>query len=386
MGESFAAVADDLAAYHYNPAGLAQIWHPELSLTHDSYLANGYYETAEVAYPLSDLGTLAFGFNYFDYGAIEKRDSGGILLGSYDPYDLSFGGAFGFPIADFLFAGFRTQWIQQEIGGNDYSSLVWDMGLLSKPLPDLSFGLNLKNIGDVSGFYQLPLELLLGAAYRIELTEGDRHRLLLSAELDNAFQGVSSVKAGFEYAFQGSYFIRAGCSSDLQDNYLGDVNGLGFGAGAALGRFQLDYSFTFEGDMGNVQRLSLTLSFPPYENPRNSKQETDQSRDHPKSVSSLSNKETLKPVLLKFKVVNEENMSARQLLDLGKKKEKEGEILEALDLYIKATKKEPGFKPAWDKLAHIYYDKSMEAYQKILDMDPDNDSLREWLENNHREK
>lgn len=386
MGESFTAVADDVSAYHYNPAGLAQIWHPELSLSHNSYLADGYYETAEFAYPLPDWGTLAFGVNYFDYGAIENRDSSGNLSGSYNPYDISFGGAFGFPIVDALFAGFRTQWIKEDISGTGYSCMVWDLGLLSKLQPNFSIGFDLKNIGVESGNYNLPLELLLGVAYRIAMAQEDRHTLLLTAEMDNSFQNVSSFKAGFEYAFQNRYFIRAGCSTDLTENNLEDVNGLSFGAGAALGHFQLDYAFTFEGDLGNVQRLSLSMSFPPYDKPKIAKEVSSQAGSISESASSESSKGRLKPVLLKFKVVNEENMSARQLFDLGKKKEKERLILEALDLYIKATDKEPGFKPAWDKLAHIYYDKSMEAYQKILDMDPENASLREWLEHNHREK
>src|SRR5690242_7057886 len=42
MGESFTAVADDLSAIHYNPAGLAQIRQPEAVLMHNSYLTDGF--------------------------------------------------------------------------------------------------------------------------------------------------------------------------------------------------------------------------------------------------------------------------------------------------------------------------------------------------------
>src|SRR6266852_2891154 len=96
MGESFTAVADDLSALHYNPAGLGQLKSTQLSLMHDSYLDGGFYDTLGFAYSLGDSGTLGLGLNYLNYGSIDQRDALGQLQGTYTPFDIGLHGAFGF--------------------------------------------------------------------------------------------------------------------------------------------------------------------------------------------------------------------------------------------------------------------------------------------------
>ncbi|HJT25280.1 MAG TPA: PorV/PorQ family protein, partial [bacterium] len=254
MGESFAAVADDLSALYYNPAGLAQIGQPEIALSHNLYLADGFYDNAAGLYPLGTVGTMAFGARYLNYGAIDKRDNFGNLLGTYTPYDISAEGAFGFRLDKDTFLGFGSEWISQNIDGSVQTGLLWNAGLLLKPSNQVALGFNFKNLGVETGGEGLPGELLWGGAFRVPLAKRDVHTLLLSGGGDLAFQGTGSLNAGFEYAFQKTYFLRGGYVFPLRDNQLGGLQGLDFGAGVRLGQFQLDYSFSFEGDFGDIQR------------------------------------------------------------------------------------------------------------------------------------
>jgi hypothetical protein len=386
MGGSFTAVADDLSAIHYNAAGLAQIQQPELVLTHNTYLVDGFYDNLGGLYPMGPAGTLAFGLNYLNYGSIDSRDSLGNLTGTYTPFDISAIGGFGFPIAQDLSLGLSSQWMREEINGVVHTGLLWDAGFLAKPLDRFSIGFNIKNLGVETGGYNLPADFLLGAAYRFSLARKELHSLLISAGGDLAFQGDSHLNAGFEYAFQKSYFIRAGYSYDLEDDQLDGTQGLDFGAGVKLGQFQFDYSFSFEGDLGNIQRFALSIFFEPLAKPPLAGVNAAPVTVLPGMgllplLPPATNGATgQKPAMLTFKVPSQDDLTPQQLFDQAEEKLRMGLKQEAMDLYLKAVDKDPDFEKAWNRLGRLYFDNALESYRKVLELDPKNDQLRQWLE------
>lgn len=398
MGGSFTAVADDLSAVYYNPAGLAQIPQPEIGLTHNSYLGDGFFDNLDGLYPCGTAGTLALGLNYLNYGSIDQRDNAGNQVGTYTPFDMGVEGAFGFSLDSTTFLGLSSQWVQQNIAGTVYSALMWDVGTLLKPSDLFSLGLDLKNLGVDSGGGNLPAELLWGAAYRLSLAEKDSHLLLISAGGNLVFRGVSTLNAGFEYGFEKSCFLRAGYEQDLQDNQLDGLQGLNFGAGVRLGQFQFDYSFSFEGDLGNIQRFSLSFFFAPPAKaiaasgglspasvlmppliPGLPFPELGQASSASSTAPSVSIHPDNKPVLLRFEVTSEDSLTAQQLFDQAERKLRLGLKKEALDLYLKALDKNPNDEKAWNRLGRLYFDLSLDSYRKALQLDPQNDLLREWL-------
>ena len=389
MGKCFTAVADDASAVYYNPAGLAQIRQPEIALAHNLYLADGFYDNAEGVYPLpGEGGTLAFDARYLNYGNIDKRDSFGNLLGTYTPFDVSVEGAFGFPVSKTTFLGFSSQWINENIDGTVESGLVWNAGLLLTPLERLTLGVNLKNLGVDTGGGSLPTELLWGGALRPSLGDDANSSFLFSVGGSLAFQGVSRLNGGVEYGIQKFLFLRGGYDFYLQDNPTGGIQGLDFGAGVRIGQFQFDYAFSFEGDLGNIQLFSLSLFFEPLPEPSPVVPAPAYSDlllpppfpGLPLQGSSLNNPAN-QPVTLKFKVITEGNLTARELFDQAEIKLKMGLKGEALELYVKAVEKDPEFQAAWDRLGRLYFDKSLESYRKALELDPQNERLREWLSN-----
>ena len=382
MGEGFTGIADDLSALHYNPAGLAQLRNPGLTATHNSYLAEGFYEMLGGVYPVVEGGTLGMGFHYLNYGSFEQRDSQGLQRGSYTPYDLGVQCAFGFTLDRNLFLGLSSEWVRQDIGGVAHSGSDWGAGFLYKPSSHLSFGVNLGQVGLETGTYRLPSELSFGAAFRPDLSRDETHSLILCAGGAAAFQDVSRLNVGFEYGFQKSYFIRGGYSADLADNQLGGVKGLDLGAGLKLDNIQFDYAFSTAGDLGNLHRFSLCLWFPRPEKPLGPAPEA----AFPMTPPFFDNSEFFppgndgkKPVVLKFQVKSEEGLTAQELFAQAEAKQKAGLKQEALELYLKAVNKDPHLEKAWVNLGRLYFDKSLETYRKVLEMDPHNEKLRQWL-------
>jgi tetratricopeptide (TPR) repeat protein len=431
MGESFTAVADDFSAVHYNPAGLAQIENPQLALMHNSYLEGGYYETIGFVMPFIGLGTVGLDVNYLNYGDIDLRDFSGNLLGSYSPFDISIGGAFGFSLVPHISLGLRSQWIRQEINGVVHTGMLWSSGFLYKPLANLSLGLALKNLGVETGGFNLPIELWLGSAYRLSLAPKDQHLLTIALDGDIAFQSVSRINAGFEYAFQNNYFVRAGYGYRLEDQGLDWINGLSCGAGVKLDRFQLDYALSFLGDLGKVHRVSLSLWLPSAQQPEAARAAAASAKASaaaaaaaqtsavpvvvPAATAVVSAAVTViqtvsaapitvyvpfqttpvapvtqqavtgavtgeQPVEVKFQVAADENLTPQQYFDKAEERARLGLTEEAVDLYLKATEKDPNFEKAWVKLGKLYFDKSLETYRKALEANPNNERLRKWLD------
>jgi long-subunit fatty acid transport protein len=237
MGGSFAAVADDYSAVYYNPAGLAQVWQPQLFLNHESYLGSSVYETAGFVDPLK-VGTLALGLSYINYGSFEQRDSNGNLQGSYTPFDMDARGAFGFQLANNLYAGLGSEWAHQQITNYVYTALIWNFGFMLKATPALTFGLGFQNIGIENLNYALPTAITGGAAYLLSLTKKNDQTLLLTGTGYVSLESLSHLNGGFEYSFIRNFFLRGGYEYDLQNNGLGWQQGLSFGAGVKIEQFK----------------------------------------------------------------------------------------------------------------------------------------------------
>lgn len=394
LGENFTAVADDFSALQYNPAGLSQVRQDQLSLVHNGYLADGFYEDLGGTYSLGETGTLAFVLDYLNYGSIQKRDSFGNLIGSYTPFDMGLGAAFGFELQKTLSIGFGSRWIRQDIDGSVHMGLMWEAGMMERPDDHLSFGFNLRNAGVETGGYNLPTELLLGAAIKIPLVPKDSQTLLISTSGDLGFMGGNRLGVGLEYGIEKRYFLRCGYQANLFDDPSSSLDGLSFGAGFLISHFQFDYSFSFMGDLGNLQKFSVGYAFPEAAKPTPSPTLP----PPPLSPSAFSDLGAPPPgigpatqtapasmggsgaaVTLKFEVTSGEELTAQQCFDQAEVKLRMGLKEEAMDLYLKAVEKDPHFQKALDRLGRLYFDKSLESYRKLLELNPQNERLREWL-------
>ncbi len=385
MGESFTAVADDLSALQYNPAGLGPIAGSQLFLGSEISLSSTLYETAGMVLPIRT-GALAFGLGYVKYPSLDLG-----ALGSAIPYDVDARAGYGFPIAENLYLGMSSEWIRQQVASSIYTSLFWSFGFLSKPSESLSFGLALQNAGIGTQGYDSLAALSAGAAYRLPLDPEHTSSLLMSTQANLSFEGASQLNAGLECALADKYFLRAGYANDLRDQGLGWKKGLSLGGGVKIKDFRVDYSYSFEGSLGNVQNISLTAYFPPDPKPAPEAVSRvvpatiyvhDTVTAAPTAVPRVTptSENDKKPVMLKFKVDSQENMTAVQLFDLAEKKSGQRLRKEALELYAKAVEKDPRFEKAWEKLGKLYLDESVKSYKRLLQLDPQNKTAKEWLD------
>jgi len=272
MGEAFVAVADDAAAMHYNPAGLA---------SYDG--GEGRYAAFSHSWHIQDMGISQAAFlsrpwgaalTYFSSGELEGRDDYGGFTRNFTASDIALsvgrGKAYGR-----LKAGAAVKYVGQKIKDSSANSVAADAGALyNLETAPVTFGASISNFGTRVKFrdesFPLPLVLRAGAAVRPA-----GWKTLLAAQLDLPNDDGASLRLGAEYSAVSGLRLRLGYKTsssadkdailgkELGDTGSGVSNLYGFfgGLGLSYRDFSLDYALAPYGDLGNAHRFSLAFKF-----------------------------------------------------------------------------------------------------------------------------
>ena len=261
MGESCVAIADDVYATYWNPAGLSQVGVDQLGFMHNEWFQDIRYEFMGYVHPISDSTAIAFSTSYISLGELDRTDETGSVLGQFHPYDILFGLSFGKRLNDALSFGVSAKFLQEQIDDKNARALAADIGgLYSVPGSNLILGANVQHLGTrmkfVDDSFALPLNLKVGAAYR--MING---ALTLVADVNRPVDNDMSVAMGVEYKLLGVVNLRTGYRYAMGGNDLGAASGLRAGFGVDIADYSLDYAFVPYGELGQSHRISLLASF-----------------------------------------------------------------------------------------------------------------------------
>jgi hypothetical protein len=291
MGGAFTAVANDITAAYYNPAGLASLDYPQLSLMHDQRYGNlvnynyagvalpfgkeltfaisalrlgvdGIYDTREALYDANGDGVLDIRTNdKLDYSKIKE----------FSNQDWAFYLSAAKRVDDNFYIGANFKVIRRDIAEFGATGIGFDIGAIYKPTAELVLGASIQDVTTTlvawnTGRNELITPTLkLGTAYSIEFLGGV---LLPAVDFDVRFEnrkyaatmnvGPVSIDPhfGFEYSFKNTVMIRAGYN---------DVKQFTIGAGVKLPKLNIDYSFarfnmTEDERLPDSHRISITLT------------------------------------------------------------------------------------------------------------------------------
>jgi hypothetical protein len=295
MGSAQVAVANDITAGYWNPAGLARMNYPQIALMHDEQFGDLVnYNYGAVAIPFGK--DMSFGLSVIRLSVDGIPDTRNALIDGrtglviddinnpnarIDPdritefsnTDWAFYGTFSKKQSDKFYWGANVKVISRSIAEYSAFGIGFDVGALYEPIDDLYLGANLMDITTTliawsGGRNELISPTAkIGAAYGFEFLGG---RFLPALDLDVRFENrqyastfnagpVSfDVRAGLEYSFRNLFMIRAGYN---------DVKQFTLGAGVKLPKLRIDYSFAqFSGAEDDVltkdatHRISLILT------------------------------------------------------------------------------------------------------------------------------
>ncbi len=304
MGEAYVAVADDLSASYWNPAGLASINKNQVMFMQQPWIVGINTNFVSVAVPIPNVGTIALSSTNVDYGSmevttLEYQDGTGE---KYSASDYAIGLSYARNLVPWFSFGATGKYISTQIWHSKASAFAVDLGVVvttgfftfSKKKEDgLKIGMSISNYGtrlkydgidlvnyididpDEGGNFKwvpanfrmdswtLPIIFRIGIAGHPIST--DIHKLTFAIDALHPNNNNESVNVGSQYQLNipgyGSFFLRAG----YKGLFMNDSQyGLAIGGGVLINLFgnraiSFDYAYKDIGILGNTHSYTIGL-------------------------------------------------------------------------------------------------------------------------------
>jgi outer membrane protein OmpA-like peptidoglycan-associated protein len=264
MADAYTALAKGTSALAFNPAGLASMDKMEITATHLWWFQDINMEHVSFACPAGNGFGVGASVLWINYGSYDS--TGGIMPAVNIQNGLINLGA-GKELGDIMDIGLNVKGIYESFMGSSSLGLSADAGtLVYLGSRDFTLGLNIKNIGFLSGTHDL-LPLEAGAGLGARLLDGT---LNMDADINKIFNTDNIyIGAGVEYNIFKLIALRLGFRYDnafeKQIFSFSDISKLvNISAGAGINlndSIIFDYSFTPMGELSPTHRFTLKLKF-----------------------------------------------------------------------------------------------------------------------------
>ncbi len=265
MAEAFTAVADDISAVYYNPAGLVYLYGPEAGMTYVRMPADVSYGYAAVALPLESIGGV-LGFSAYGLysGKMDEMDYYRIPTGrEFWWTDLALAVSYGRYLTDRFSVGFSVKYIGEYV--HDYSASGWsaDVGTVyDTGFRGFKIAMVITNFGPDMNFikndYPLPINFKFGGS--INVLQADDYTLTFAAEGSHPSDNLEKYNSGLEFVFKNMFVLRGGG----RFNYDSDGFTVGGGVRMPFGQeseLRVDYAYQDFGILTEVHRFTMSFAF-----------------------------------------------------------------------------------------------------------------------------
>jgi hypothetical protein len=287
MGESFVAVANDVSALYWNPAGLVLGTENEAMASHTEYVADIKHDYFGIVYHLSSSDAVGASFGSLHMKDMEiTTETQPFGTGRYFGFgDIAAGLTYSRKMTDQFSFGLTVRYVEETLDVLKMRSVMVDlgtyywMGLGSARFAVVisNFGADVSPQGNVTMFdgttnstfqsFSLPTIFKLGVA--LEPYEDDQNRFTTSIQLNHPNDNSEHLRFGMEYAWQNTFFVRAGVKRTIgQRLFRPDGTseesfalGVGVRVPVLVSTVAADYAFANYGRLGSVHRITVAFTY-----------------------------------------------------------------------------------------------------------------------------
>ncbi len=290
MGEASVAVANDIYAAYWNPAGLVEIDNAAVGFTNVNWILDIDLNYVAMAKYFEDVGVFGVSATVLsmddqEITTFEHQDGTGNF---YSASSYAVGVSFARQLTNKFAFGTTVKYVGEKIYKENSQGFAFDFGtLLYTGFRSLRLGMSISNLGPELKFsgpdlsvgydaqdgeganhavgaelkttpYDLPMTFRVGMAYDVDM--GPKSVLTLAGELKHPSDNVRQGSLGAEWCFSEQFFLRSG----YKFNY--DEEGLALGGGLSTRisnstALVVDYAWQDFGRLESTQRFSVGFVF-----------------------------------------------------------------------------------------------------------------------------
>ncbi len=259
-GGAFVAVANDVSAGYWNPAGLGVMSVPEIGGMYSLLSLDRQYNYAAGAYPLGSVGTFGVSWINFNVGNLTAYNQAGNAIGEFSNSENALLFSYGKQLSPMFALGGNVKTLFHSLAGSSASGMGFDFGARVMPSARVAFGASVQN---------------MGAKLKWNTTAQTESKFPTIARLGALFKPLNMVNFAADYEFINSQKGKWHVGWEvLMSEYLnlraGNDNGsITLGASliniaAVNNTLELDYGFSKDPiDQSATHRFAFLLRFRP---------------------------------------------------------------------------------------------------------------------------
>ena len=287
MGESFIAVANDVSALYWNPAGLSQFKENQFIFAHTEYVVDLKHEFFGTVYHLSTNDALGAAVTSLYTDPMEiTTETQPFGTGRYFKFgDLAFALSYSRQMTDQFSFGVTVRYVEETLDmlkmrGTmvDLGTFYWTgLGSARFAVVISNFGGDVSPTGEVTTYngtkinsfqsFSPPTQFKIGFA--IEPYETEEQKVTTSLELNHPNDNAENVHFGAEYRWHKWLKARCGLKRTIGSSFFGRDNSsssdftLGFGVSVPVLTtvIDVDYAYANFNLLGSVHRISVNLTY-----------------------------------------------------------------------------------------------------------------------------
>ncbi|HZY09716.1 MAG TPA: PorV/PorQ family protein [Bacteroidota bacterium] len=287
LGETYTAIANDVSALYWNPAGLTQFTENQFMVSHTEYIVDINHDFLGAVYHLTANDAVGFSVSTLSVDEMEiTTEAQPFGTGRYFRFgDFSSGLTYSKRMTDQFSFGVTLRYVEETLDilkmrgfMVDIGTFYWTgIGSTRFAVVVTNFGADVSPTGEliqyngnrVNSFQSFSPPTLFKIGFALEALETESQRVTTSIELNHPNDNAENIHMGVEYQWEKWLWLRTGVKRTIGESLLGRDNtsanditfGVGIAAPLALTKINLDYAFANFNLLGSVHRLSLTLSY-----------------------------------------------------------------------------------------------------------------------------